>query len=210
MSDSRIGYAKRDTNEVFSEIEIRLDEPGNYTIDIKVAKEEPNLGFAEVNLFEHLFQQIYHHGLMSGYIKVDGKDIVHHSLEDGVAMPFGEALSKALGDRKGIVRFGSLYVPFEGSLALVSIDYSGRGYATLDFSDMYNKELEGMAQHVFETIAREAKFNLYGYAKHMGGIPNDHHKLEAFSKAFGRTLHNITRIYEPGKHIIPSTKGKID
>lgn len=111
---------------------------------------------------------------------------------------------------KGLRRFGDLYVPFEGSLAFVSIDYSGRGYAVLDFNEMDNKPLAGISHHVFETIAREGRFNLYGFVKHVGGIRDDHHKLEAFSKAFGRTLHDVTRVYIPGKEILPSTKGKID
>lgn len=82
MSEYRIGDAKRETKEVNSKVEVRIDEPGNYKISIKAKKEEPGLGFDVLNLFEHMFQQIYHHGLMSGYIDVDGLDISHHTLED--------------------------------------------------------------------------------------------------------------------------------
>lgn len=117
-------------------------------------------------------------------------------------------MRKALGDRKGIERFQSLSVPFEGSLASVSIDLSGRGYAVLDFQDMDNKTLAGMAQHLFEGMALNAGFNVYGKVETVGTLRNDHHKLEAFCKAFGRSLHRATRI--SGPDTIPSTKGTLE
>lgn len=201
----RVKSGERVTKEVEIKVEINLDEPVGYEIRITSRKEEPNVDHKTLDLFEHLYQQIYHHGFMGGYIRADG-DLPHHVLED-LAIVYGEVLKKAVGDRKGIARFGSLYVPHEGSLALVTIDYSGRGYALLDFSDIGDIGLQAMAQHSFETIAKEAGFNLYGYAKTVGTLRDDHHKLEAFSKAFGRVLHSTTRIYEPGRETIPSTKG---
>lgn len=98
-------------------------------------------------------------------------------------------------------------MPFEGSLASVAIDLSGRGYAVLDFQDMDNKTLAGMTQHLFEGIALNAGFNIWGKVETVGTLRNDHHKLEAFCKAFGRALHRATRITTPG--VIPSTKGKL-
>ena len=201
--ENRIGTATRKTAEVDIEIEIRLDEPGHFEISIAAEKEEPDFGFAALNLFEHLFAQIYHHGRMSGKVKGKG-DIPHHIVED-IGICWGEALKKGLGERKGIERFESLSVPFEGSLATVSIDLSGRGYAVLDFQDMDNKTLAGMAQHLFEGIALNARFNIYGKVETVGTLRNDHHKLEAFCKAFGRALHRATRI--TGPDVIPSTKG---
>ena len=200
---NRIGQETRETGEVEINTEIRLDEPGVYQISITADKEETDFGFDSLNLFEHLFAQIYHHGRLSGKVEGHG-DIPHHILED-VGICWGQALKKALGDRTGIERFESLSVPFEGSLASVSIDLSGRGCATLDFKDMDNKTLAGMAQHLFEGIALNAGFNIYGKVETVGTLRNDHHKLEAFCKAFGRALHRATRI--TGPDIIPSTKG---
>lgn len=200
---NRIGQEIRKTGEVDIETEIRLDEAGQYQISITADREEIDFGFDALVLFEHLFAQICHHGRMGGKVKGHG-DIPHHIIED-VGICWGQALRKALGDRKGIERFESLSVPFEGSLASVSIDLSGRGYATFDFEDMDNKTLAGMAQHLFEGIALNAGFNIYGKVETVGTLRSDHHKLEAFCKAFGRALHRATRI--TGQDIIPSTKG---
>ncbi|GAH67945.1 unnamed protein product, partial [marine sediment metagenome] len=140
---NRIGSATRKTGEVDIEIEIHLDEVGEYQISITSDKEEPDFGFSALSLFEHLFAQIYHHGRMGGQVKGHG-DLPHHIVED-IGICWGQALKEALGERKGIERFQSLSVPFEGSLASVAIDLSGRGYAVLDFQDMDNKTLAGMA-----------------------------------------------------------------
>ncbi len=198
----RIGKKERKTAEVDIEIEIRLDESGEYNISLSTDGEEPGLGTGSLNLFKHLFSQIYHHGRMAGLVKGHG-DIPHHLIED-VGICWGQALREALGERKGIGRFQSLSVPFEGSLATVAIDLSGRGYASIDFQDMDDKTLAGMAQHLFEGIALNAGFNIYAKVKSVGTLRNDHHKLEAFCKAFGRSLHRATRV--TGGDVIPSTK----
>jgi len=203
---NRIGKKDRKTGEVDIYTEILLDTPGDYQISITADKEEIDFGFGALNLFEHLFAQIYHHGRLGGKVKGHG-DIPHHILED-VGICWGQAIKEALGDRKGIERFQSLTVPFEGSLATVAVDLSGRGYATLDFQDMDNKTLAGMAQHLFEGIALNARLNIYGKVETMGTLRNDHHKLEAFCKAFGRSLHRATRI--SGPDAIPSTKGTLE
>jgi len=202
---NRIGKETRETGEVKIEIEIRLDDLGKYQISITSDKEEPDFGFSALSLFEHLLAQIYHHGRIGGRVEAHG-DLPHHIVED-IGICWGQALRKALGDRKGIERFENLSVPFEGSLASASIDLSGRGYAVLNFQDMDNKTLAGMAQHLFEGIALNAGFNIYGKVETVGTLRNDHHKLEAFCKAFGRALHRATRITAPD--IIPSTKGKL-
>jgi len=202
---NRIGKKLRKTKEVDIETEILLDEPGEYQITIDAEKEEPDFNSSALSLFEHLFAQIYHHGRIGGHVKGCG-DLPHHLVED-IGILWGQALKEALGDRKGIERFQNLSVPFEGSLASVAIDLSGRGYAVLDFQDMDNKALAGMAQHLFEGIALNAGFNIYGKVETVGTLRNDHHKLEAFCKAFGRVLYQATRI--TGSDVIPSTKGAL-
>lgn len=200
---NRTGQATRKTGEVDIEIEISLDKTGEYEVSITAEREEPDFGFAALALFEHLFAQIYHHGRISGKVKGRG-DIPHHIVED-LGICWGQALKDSLGDRKGIERFQSLTVPFEGSLATVAIDLSGRGYATLNFQDMDNKTVAGMTQHFFEGVALNTGFNIYGKVETVGTLRNDHHKLEAFCKAFGKALHRATRI--TGPDVIPSTKG---
>lgn len=139
--EARIGCMPRKTKEVDIEIEIRLDEPGEYEISISAEKEGPGFGFDALNLFEHLFSQIYKHGRLGGHVQAQG-DLPHHIVED-TGIVWGQALKEALGDREGIERFASLSVPFEGSLASVAIDLSGRGYAVLDFQDVDDKCLAG-------------------------------------------------------------------
>jgi imidazoleglycerol-phosphate dehydratase/histidinol-phosphatase len=200
--NARIGPGERKTKEVDIEIEIRLDEPGEYEISISAEKEEPGFGFDALDLFEHLFSQVYKHGHLGGYVKAQG-DLPHHVIED-TGIVWGEALKKALGGRKGIERFAHLEVPFEGSLARVAIDLSGRGYAVLHFEDMDDKCLSGMAQHLFEGLALNAGFNIYAEVETVGTLRNDHHKLEALCKAFGKALHWATRVTSED---VPSTKG---
>lgn len=200
---NRVGQKTRETGEVKINAEIRLDEPSKYQISLTCDKEEPGLGFEILSLFEHLFSQIYHHGKFGGYIKAHG-DLPHHLIED-VGISLGLALKEALGDRKGIERFASLSVPHQGSFASVAIDLSGRGYAVLKFEEIDNKSLGGITQHLFETIAINGGFDIYGEVKTVGTLREDHHKLEAFCKAFGRALLRATRITAPD--VIPSTKG---
>lgn len=204
MESGRIGTAERETREVKIKVEIRLDDPtDDCEISLTTEKEEPGFGFSALSLFEHLFAQIYKHGLLGGCVKAQG-DIPHHLIED-VGIAWGQALKVALGERRGIERFGNLAVPFEGSLAWVSIDLSGRGYAVFDFQDMDDKVLAGMAQHLFEGVVLNGGFNIYGKVETVGTLRSDHHKLEAFCKAFGRVLHWTTRV--TGPDVVPSTKG---
>ncbi|MDD5144554.1 MAG: imidazoleglycerol-phosphate dehydratase [Candidatus Pacebacteria bacterium] len=183
-------------------VELCLDDPSDHQLSIVAKKDEVGFGLSAINLFEHLFAQIYHHGKLGGKILGEG-DLPHHLIED-IGISFGQAFKESLGDRKGIRRFESISVPFEGSLAEVSVDLSGRGYACLNFQDADDKTLAGVAQHFFEGVALNGGFNLYGKIMTVGTLRNDHHKLEAFCKAFGTVLHRATRIVDAS---IPSTKG---
>ena len=193
---------ERKTREVGITVKIQLDDAGEYLNLISAINEEPNFGFDVLHLFEHLLDQIYKHGKLGGSVHAAG-DLPHHVLED-LGIVWGQALKAALGDGKGIARFASLGVPFEGSLASVALDISGRGYATLDFEGMDDPTLAGMAQHFFEGLAVNAGLNLYGKVETVGTLRNDHHKLEAFCKAFGVCLFRATRVVGTD---IPSTKG---
>ncbi len=198
----RVGRSERKTKEVNIVMEIWLDDPGENQIFITASHHEPNFGFDALHLFEHLLAQIFKHGKLGGNVDARG-DLPHHIVED-LGIVFGQALKAALGDGKGIARFASLEVPFEGSLASVALDISGRGYAVLDFQDMDDKTLAGMFQHFIEGMAINAGLNLYGKVETVGTLRNDHHKLEAFCKALGVCLYRATRVIGTD---IPSTKG---
>lgn len=200
--EARIGKASRQTGEVRIEVEIRLDEPGIPEISISANKEETGLGFSVVALFIHLFEQIYRHGKIGGYIRAYG-DFPHHLLED-LGLCWGEALSRALGDKGGIERFWNLTVPLDGSKGSVEIDLSGRPWVSLDLRDISDPELAGLIQHMFEWIATNGKFNLTGKTEKVT-LQSNHHQLEALAKAFGRALHKASRVTDPSMQI-PSTK----
>ena len=159
-------------------------------------------------MFDHMLTHIALHGLFDIKIKASGWD-QHHLVED-IAIAVGQALNKALGDKKGITRMGQAIVPMDDALAMVVVDLSGRGYAVVDASFKRKKigDLESdMVRHFLETFALEAKMNLH--AKVLSGI-DDHHKAEALFKALGRALDSATKIDSRLTGKVPSTKGVIE
>ncbi|MGH2608007.1 MAG: imidazoleglycerol-phosphate dehydratase, partial [Tepidiformaceae bacterium] len=123
----------------------------------------------------------------------------------GIAL--GEALAQALGDKAGIVRAGSAYMPLDETLAFAAVDLSGRPYAELDLR-LLGKELGGMPpdliNHFLESFVHAAKMNLH--VKTLSGV-NDHHKAEACFKALARALDAACRVDPRRGGDIPSTKG---
>lgn len=205
VTNQRVGKTERTTGEVEISVEVRLDdEAPAYQISLATEKDEPDLG--GLPTFEHLLGQIFRHGKLGGSVEARA-DLPHHLLED-MGMCLGWAIKEALGNREGIARFASIAVPFNGSLATVAIDLSGRGNATIDFRDMDNRSMGGMAQHLFESIAVNGAFDLYGKVETVGefSIRSDHHKLEAFCKGLGTALYRATRVVGTD---IPSTKGSL-
>lgn len=199
---ARIGKAVRKTTEVDVEVELHLDKPG-YKISLSADKQEEGL---DLGILEHMLAQILRLGEIGGKIVGHG-DHVHHIAEDA-AIAIGQALKQALGERMGIQRAASHIMPMEGTLVTVAIDISGRGYAIIDFRDMDNPTMAGMAQHILTAIAQHAGVDIYVKAETIGpfAIRSDHHKLETVGKAFGIVLHFATRITRTG---IPSTKGTL-
>jgi len=157
-----------------------------------------------MKMFDHLLSQVAQHGRFDLKISATGDD-QHHLAED-VALCLGKALTKALGEKKGIVRMADALVPMDDSLASVAVDISGRGYTVLElpFSD---NDMAGFAtdlvRHFLESLAAEARLNLH--ARIIYGV-NDHHKAEALFKALGRALDMATRIDERISGELPSTK----
>ena len=160
-----------------------------------------------VNFLNHLLENFSKHSRFDLKINAQGDTHIddHHLVED-IAICLGQALDKALGDKKGIARMGHAIVPMDDSLATVVVDISGRGYTVLDLPFSKN-DMAGFStdliRHFLESLAAEARLNLH--ARVIYGI-NDHHKAEALYKALGRTLDMATRIDERIAGELPSTK----
>ncbi len=194
----RIANVSRKTTETEITIALDLDGSGKFAIDT-------GLGF-----FDHMLSHIAKHGVFDLELKATGDLHVdaHHTIEDcGIAL--GEAFAQALGDRAGLVRAGSAYMPLDEALAFAAVDLSGRPYAALDLK-LLGREVGGLApdlfDHFLESFATSMKANLHMHT--VTGV-NDHHKAEACFKALARALDAATRIDPRRRGTVPSTKGTI-
>ena len=192
VEGNRSSVVNRKTKETDINLKLNIDSNGKYEI---------NTG---IPMFDHLLAQVARHGAFDIKLSATGDD-QHHLVED-VAICLGQALNKALGEKRGIVRMADATVPMDDALAMVEVDISGRGYAKLElpFSD---NDMSGFStdliRHFLETFAIEARLNLH--ARVIYGV-NDHHKAEALFKALGRALDTATRIDERIAGELPSTK----
>ena len=189
---------ERKTLETAISVELNLDGDGQGTFDTKVP------------FLEHMLDQVSRHGLFDLNVTCDGDVHIddHHSVED-IGITLGDAFAQALGDRKGIVRYGHAYVPLDESLSRVVIDFSGR--PGLHFNADFKRPRVGnfdvdLASEFFQGFANHARATL-----HMDVIrgENDHHKLETLFKAFGRALRMACSIDERASTAMPSTKGSL-
>jgi imidazoleglycerol-phosphate dehydratase / histidinol-phosphatase len=183
----------RNTNETKIEVEINLD--GNGKADIKTG-----LGF-----FDHMLEQVAKHSGMDLKIHCDGDLHIdeHHTIED-VALAFGEAMLSALGDKRGIERYGFL-LPMDDCLAQVAIDFGGRSWLVWDVE--FKREKIGempteMFYHFFKSFSDASKSNLNIKAEGT----NEHHKIEAIFKAFAKAIKMAIR-RDPLNNSLPTTKG---
>lgn len=199
----RIATLKRKTKE--TNIAIRLNIDGS-------AKAKVNTG---IGILDHMLELFAFHGLFDleimakGDLKVD----IHHTNED-IGIVLGEAFKKALGDKKGIRRFGSASVPMEEVVAGVVVDISGRGLFKLTKDGVYpevNNDEGGYMladmEHFFDAFAKHLGMNLNITVNHLS--PDLHTTLEPVFKALGIALDQATQI-DPRRKGIPSTKGVID
>jgi imidazoleglycerol-phosphate dehydratase len=182
----------RKTNETDIEVKISLEGSGNTDI---------NTG---ISFFDHMLNSFAKHGSFDLTIKAQGDLNVddHHTIED-VGITLGSAIAKALGDKKGIERFGEARVPMDEALATVAIDISGRSF--LVFNALFTSQKIGgfnsqNTRHFFESLVSNASINAH---MEVSG-ENDHHKIEALFKAFGIALKRAVRVSSSG---LPSTKG---
>jgi len=190
----RIGKVSRKTNETDILVEINLDGNGNTEIS-------SGLGF-----FDHMLDQIGKHAGIDLKIKVDGDLHVdeHHTVED-TAIALGEALTKAIGNKKGINRYGFL-LPMDDSLAQVTLDFGGRPW--LVWEAEFKREKVGdlpteMFYHFFKSFSDASKCNLN--IKVEGD--NEHHKIEAIFKAMAKSIKMAVARNKDELNKLPSTKG---
>lgn len=177
---------------------------------MRVALDLNGTGQGEVKtgiaFFDHMLEQIIRHGGMDLVVSVKGDLQVdeHHTIED-TAIVLGQCFSEALGEKKGIGRYG-FALPMDEARAEVLLDLGGRSW--LEWNAAFSREYVGdfpteMTKHFFVSFCQGAKCNLHVEAKG----ENTHHVIEAIFKAFARSLRMAVRQEAGGK--IPSTKGKI-
>jgi len=194
----RIVEIARNTAETQVSVRVNLDGTG-------VSRLHTGIGF-----FDHMLDQIARHGLIDldidaeGDLHIDG----HHTVED-VGITLGQAVHKAIGDKKGIRRYGHAYVPLDEALSRVVIDFSGRPGLVMDAkfasgmigtfdSQLVHEFFQGFVNHAFVTL----------HIDNLKGV-NAHHQVETIFKAFGRALRAAVELDARALGSIPSTKGSL-
>lgn len=194
MTD-RIAQVSRDTKETQIEVKINLDGTGKCQFDTGIP------------FLEHMLEQIARHGVIDLDIKANGDLHIddHHTVED-IGITIGQALSQAIGDKKGIRRYGHAYVPLDEALSRVVIDFSGRPLLVshVNYPDrnigrfstaLIHEFFQGFCNHALATL-------------HIDGLrgENAHHVAETVFKAFGRAVRMAVE-KDSRMDGIPSTKG---
>lgn len=194
----RKAQVQRDTLETQIKVSINLDGTGKANFDIGIP------------FLEHMLDQICRHGLIDidahavGDLDIDD----HHTVED-LGITLGQAFAKAIGDKKGIRRYGHAYVPLDEALSRVVIDFSGRPGLEMDVPfvkgsvgrfdcDLFYEFFHGFVNHAMVSLHID---NLKG--------KNAHHQIETVFKAFGRALRMAVELDERMAGMMPSTKGTL-
>jgi imidazoleglycerol-phosphate dehydratase/histidinol-phosphatase len=213
-SSSLAAFASTDWNDIYRYLKnlprkakvIRSTSETNIILEMLLegsGKSSINTG---IGFFDHMLEQIARHGEMDINLAVKGdlKTDEHHTIED-VAITLGSAFNNALGNKRGIERYGFV-LPMDDSLAAVSLDFGGRPWLVWDVD--FKREKIGempteMFMHFFKSFSDNARCNLN--IKAGGG--NEHHKIEAIFKAFAKALKMAVK--KTGSNSIPSTKGNL-
>ena len=194
----RTAEIHRNTAETQIDVTVNLDGTGVYTVST-------GIGF-----LDHMIEQLSRHSLIDMTVKTVGDLHVdqHHTTED-TAIAIGEAVAKALGDKRGITRYGSVYSPMDETLSRVSLDISGRPW--LVFNANFTVQRLGewdteMIEHWFHSFAQAAGITLH--VENLYGA-NNHHIVESCFKGLARALRIATEIDPRKADAIPSTKGSL-
>ena len=188
----------RNTLETKIAVEVNLDGSGICSLSTGIP------------FLEHMLNQVGRHGLIDLNIKADGDLEIdaHHTVED-IGITLGQAILKAVGEKKGIQRYGHAYVPLDEALSRVVVDFSGRpglNYNLMfdrprvgDFDvDLFHEFFQGFVNHSLVTLHID---NLKG--------DNAHHQIETVFKAFGRALRMAVELDARMTDVLPSTKGSL-
>ena len=192
----RTGTVHRSTNETSIDVTVNLDGTGVYTVST-------GIGF-----LDHMLEQLSRHSLIDLDVKAVGDLHIdqHHTTED-TGLAIGEAIAKALGDKRGIVRYGSAYAPMDETLTRVALDISGRPYfvwnAAFTTQRLGEWDTE-LIEHWFHSFAQTAGLTLH--VECLYG-QNNHHIVESCYKALARALRQAVEIDPRKADSIPSTKG---
>ncbi len=195
---ARIAEVQRNTAETQIRVRLNLDGTG-------AAQLATGIGF-----FDHMLDQIARHGLIDLEVKAQGDLHIdgHHTVED-VGITFGQAMAKAVGDKRGLRRYGHAYVPLDEALSRVVIDFSGRPglHMRVPFKAVMIGALD--TQLVFEFF--QGFVNHAGVTLHIDNLfgDNAHHQCETVFKAFARALRMALEIDSRAMDVIPSTKGSL-
>ncbi len=199
MKNQRQGKVHRSTNETDVMVCLGLDGTGKCKIKTGIA------------FLDHMLHQIASHGLIDLEINAEGDTHIddHHTNED-VGIAFGQALTQALGDRKGLVRFGHFTAPLDEALIKVVMDCSGRPHLSYGLKipsqkiGSYDTEL---VKEFFVAVANNSGMTLH--VRQLEG-ENSHHIVEACFKAFAKALRMATELDPRRKGLIPSSKGVLE
>lgn len=194
----RTAKVERNTLETKISVEINLDGNGERTLETGIP------------FLEHMLDQVARHGLIDMDIRADGDLEIdaHHTVED-IGITLGQAIVRAVGDKKGIRRYGHAYVPLDEALSRVVVDFSGRPGLSYDVSfdrpkvgdfdvDLFHEFFQGFVNHGLVTLHID---NLKG--------DNAHHQIETVFKAFGRALRMALELDPKIVGVTPSTKGSL-
>ena len=187
-------------NTLETKIEVRLDLDGS-------GKSKLSTG---VGFFDHMLDQVARHGMFDLEVRAEGDLHIdaHHTVED-VGITIGQAFTRAIGDKKGVRRYGHAYVPLDEALSRVVIDLSGR--PGLEYSVDYARGLIGefdvdLVHEFFQGFVNHA-----GVTLHIDNLKgrNAHHQAETIYKAFGRALRMAVELDPRAAGVLPSTKGSL-
>ena len=185
----------RKTGETEITVKLNIDGNGEYEI---------NTG---IKFFDHMLEQFAHHSGIDLKIDVISHDKDNHHVVEDVAITLGNALLSALGDKKGIIRYGEKILPMDEALILSAVDVSGRIYSKVDVTvrDERTSDFETvLLAHFFNSFAQAAQMTIH--IKMLDGY-DTHHIIEATFKSFARALKIAVSIDEKNLEKIPSTKG---
>ncbi|MCD7879332.1 MAG: imidazoleglycerol-phosphate dehydratase HisB [Candidatus Gastranaerophilales bacterium] len=185
----------RKTAETEIKVELNIDGTGVHNIK------------TGINFFNHMLEQFAYHAGFDLNIEVNSLDKDNHHIVEDTALTLGSALKEALGDKKGIVRYGEKILPMDDALILSVVDVSGRVFSKIDvsLSDEKTSDFETvLLPHFFSSLAQAALLTIH--IKMLDGC-DTHHIIEAVFKSFARALKTAVTLDEKNINVIPSTKG---